>query len=152
MIFKQELSPQNGHYTPLLCFHLGYSMIFYKASKDHYLPTLNSRPTNYCKIVHCVRSLGSSYVTALNWDFYLRFLSRAFDGFSGLGKHFYVNGTQIFSSEMHPRSGIQAQYIHQDSNKKYIERRHPFKFLFLPKTGLLGSQAITRKKKSNYEL
>ena len=23
MIFKQELSPQNGHYTPLLCFHLG---------------------------------------------------------------------------------------------------------------------------------
>ena len=23
MIFKQELSPQNGRYTPLLCFHLG---------------------------------------------------------------------------------------------------------------------------------
>ena len=46
----------------------------------------------------------------LNWDFYLRFLSRTFDGFSGLGKNFYVNGTQIFTSEMHPRSGIQALY------------------------------------------
>ena len=46
----------------------------------------------------------------LNWDFYLRFLSRTFDGFSGLGKHFYVNGTQIFTSEMHPRSGTQALY------------------------------------------
>ena len=56
-------------------------------------------------------------MTALNWDFYLRFVSRAFDGFSGLGKHFYVNGTQIFSSEMHPRSGIQALY---DSEGKIL--------------------------------
>ena len=24
MIFKQKLSPQNGRYTPLLCFHLDY--------------------------------------------------------------------------------------------------------------------------------
>ena len=46
----------------------------------------------------------------LNWDFYLHYLSRTFDGFSGLGKHFYVNGTHIFTSEMHPRSGIQALY------------------------------------------
>ena len=38
-------------------------------------------------------------------------------------------------------------------SKEYIERRHgePFKLLFLPKMGLLGSQASTRKK-SNYEL
>ena len=39
--------------------------------------------------------------------------------------------------------------------KEYIERRHgePFKFLFLPKMGLLGSQACTRKKSPilNYE-
>jgi hypothetical protein len=33
-------------------------------------------------------------------------------------------------------------------NKEYIERRHgePFKFLFLPKMGLLGSQAVLEKK------
>jgi hypothetical protein len=33
-------------------------------------------------------------------------------------------------------------------NKEYIERRHgePFKFLFLPKMGLLGSQAVIEKK------
>ena len=38
-------------------------------------------------------------------------------------------------------------------SKKYIERRHgePFKFLFLPKMDLLGSQASTWKK-SNSEL
>jgi hypothetical protein len=32
--------------------------------------------------------------------------------------------------------------------KEYIERRHgePFKFLFLPKMGLLGSQAVIEKK------
>jgi hypothetical protein len=32
--------------------------------------------------------------------------------------------------------------------KEYIERRHgePFKFLFLPKLGLLGSQALLEKK------
>ena len=32
--------------------------------------------------------------------------------------------------------------------KEYIERRHgePFKFLFLPKMGLLGSQAVLEKK------
>jgi hypothetical protein len=37
--------------------------------------------------------------------------------------------------------------------KEYIERRHgePFKFLFLPKMGLLGSQAVLEKK-SNFEL
>jgi hypothetical protein len=30
------------------------------------------------------------------------------------------------------------------ASKEYIERRHgePFKFLFLPKMGLLGSQAV----------
>jgi hypothetical protein len=32
--------------------------------------------------------------------------------------------------------------------KEYIERRHgePFKFQFLPKMGLLGSQAVLEKK------
>jgi hypothetical protein len=32
--------------------------------------------------------------------------------------------------------------------KEYKERRHgePFKFLFLPKMGLLGSQAVLEKK------
>ena len=35
-----------------------------------------------------------------------------------------------------------------DDSKEYIERRHgePFKFLFLPKMGLLGSQAVLEKK------
>ena len=34
------------------------------------------------------------------------------------------------------------------ATKEYIERRHgePFKFLFLPKIGLLGSQAVLEKK------
>jgi hypothetical protein len=34
------------------------------------------------------------------------------------------------------------------TSKEYIERRHgePFKFLFLPKMGLLGSQAVLEKK------
>ena len=40
--------------------------------------------------------------------------------------------------------------------KEYVERRHGecFKFLFLPKSGLLGSQASTRKENPimNYEL
>jgi hypothetical protein len=33
-------------------------------------------------------------------------------------------------------------------SKEYIERRHgePFKFLYLPKMGLLGSQAVLEKK------
>jgi hypothetical protein len=33
-------------------------------------------------------------------------------------------------------------------SKEYIDRRHgePFKFLFLPKMGLLGSQAVLEKK------
>jgi hypothetical protein len=37
--------------------------------------------------------------------------------------------------------------------KEYIERRHgePFKFLFLPRMGLLGSQAVLEKK-TNSEL
>ena len=43
----------------------------------------------------------------------MRHISRTFDGFSGLGKHFYVNNSQVFSSEMHPRSGIQAIYDNQ---------------------------------------
>jgi hypothetical protein len=32
--------------------------------------------------------------------------------------------------------------------KEYIKRRHgePFKFIFLPKMGLLGSQAVLEKK------
>ena len=43
------------------------------------------------------------------------------------------------------------------SRSKYVERRHgePFKFLFLPKMGLLGSQApgqANTRKKSDYEL
>lgn len=46
----------------------------------------------------------------LSWDFYVRLIPRSFDGFSGLGKHFSSNGSLTFSSEMHPRSGIQALY------------------------------------------
>ena len=47
--------------------------------------------------------------------------------------------------------------MHQKINgsKEYVERRHgqPIKFLFLPKMGLLGSQASTKKKSiMNYEL
>ena len=40
---------------------------------------------------------------------------------------------------------FQAEYVHI---KEIVERRHgePIKFLFLPKMGLLGSQASTEKK------
>jgi hypothetical protein len=34
MIYKQELSPQNGHYTPLLCFHLSYIIEILKSSTN----------------------------------------------------------------------------------------------------------------------
>ena len=48
---------------------------------------------------------------------------------------------------------LDAQFNFRVLIKEYIERRYgePFKFLFLPKMGLLGSQASTRKK-SNYQL
>ena len=34
MIFKQELSPQNGRYTPLLCFHLDENDFFYNLRQN----------------------------------------------------------------------------------------------------------------------
>ena len=46
-------------------------------------------------------------------------------------------------------------YVFRIAIKEIVERRHrePIKFLFLPKMGLLGSQASTEKKKLvvNYE-
>ena len=41
-----------------------------------------------------------------------------------------------------------AHPLFSSYSKEYIERRHgePFKFLFLPKMGLLGSQAVLEKK------
>ena len=36
--------------------------------------------------------------------------SRNFEGVSGIGKHFLVNGNRVLTAEMHPRSGIQAIY------------------------------------------
>ena len=45
MIFKQELSPQNGRYTPILCFHLGiYILIivflFWHTGINSLVPTI----------------------------------------------------------------------------------------------------------------
>ena len=36
MIFKQELSPQNGRYTPLLCFHLDLVLTIVEVSCPSY--------------------------------------------------------------------------------------------------------------------
>ena len=55
--------------------------------------------------------LNSSSVE-LVWDYFVQnqVLLRTFHGFSGVGKHFSVNGKRLFSSEMHPMSGIQSLY------------------------------------------
>ena len=50
----------------------------------------------------------------------------------------------------------QKSQVFLTKSKEYIERRHgePFKFLFLTKMGLLGSQTVHTRKKSpilNYE-
>jgi hypothetical protein len=51
----------------------------------------------------------------------------------------------VSTSELH-------EYWYEENNcipsNEYIERRHgePFKFLFPPKMGLLGSQAVIEKK------
>ena len=46
------------------------------------------------------------------WDYFVQnqVLLRTFHGFSGVGKHFLVNQKRIFSSEIHPMSGIQSLY------------------------------------------
>ena len=46
------------------------------------------------------------------WDYFVQnqVLLRTFHGFSGVGKHFSVNQKRIFSSEIHPMSGIQSLY------------------------------------------
>jgi hypothetical protein len=52
------------------------------------------------------------------------------------------------------KMSIFAIYTDLGGAKEYIERRHgePFKFLFLPKMGLLGSQAVLEKSPIlNYE-
>ena len=48
----------------------------------------------------------------LMWDYFVQnqVLLRTFHGFSGVGKHFLVNQKRIFSSEIHPMSGIQSLY------------------------------------------
>ncbi len=46
------------------------------------------------------------------WDYFVQtqVLLRTFHGFSGVGKHFSINRKRIFSSEIHPMSGIQSLY------------------------------------------
>ena len=43
---------------------------------------------------------------------------------------------------------LEIKYNNRAEAKEYVERRHgePFKFLFLPKMGLLGSQSSIRIK------
>ena len=51
-------------------------------------------------------------------------------------------------------AGVELAHFFYET-KEIVERRHgePIKFLFLPKMGLLGSQASTEKKMViNYEL
>ena len=65
-----------------------------------------------------------------------------------------IFGEQVIILLIFDKNHIQNQYAYcLDQNfksiaKEYIERRHgePFKFLFLPKMGLLGSQAVLEKK------
>ena len=42
MIFKQEISTQNGRYTPLLCFHLGFLDNFWKKCQDMYICVISN--------------------------------------------------------------------------------------------------------------
>jgi hypothetical protein len=69
--------------------------------------------------------------------------------------HFYPIGLALGQSRRHFMNKVQLLVImdyfrfpNKLGGKEYIERRHgePFKFLFLPKMGLLGSQAVLEKK------
>ena len=56
---------------------------------------------------------STTNVTSLHWNYFVRQKSRTFEGFSGLAKQFFVNKTNlVFTSEMHPFSGLQALYDH----------------------------------------
>jgi stress-induced morphogen len=60
--------------------------------------------------VYLPYSLTTARNLTVKWEFYVQMISRAFEGASGIGKHFLVNDSKVFSSEMHPRSGIQVVY------------------------------------------
>ena len=63
--------------------------------------------------------------------------------------NFYIN-VRLFCKNRLKEFGTYRELRSQRLGwgKEYIERRHgePFKFLFLPKMGLLGSQAVLEKK------
>ena len=65
------------------------------------------------KTVTCITGTESNCsMVELKWDYFVQnqILKRTFHGFSGVGKHFSINGKRIFSSEIHPMSGIQSLY------------------------------------------
>ena len=70
----------------------------------------------------------------LMWSFFVQnqVLLRTFHGFSGIGKHFFVNKERIATSEIHPMSGIQSLY--DSKGKKLIrygiERQHKISFSY----------------------
>lgn len=83
--------------------------------KGQALPRRDAVEPNRVLLPWRVTLLGSNDAS-LSWEFYLRSMSmRSFDDFSGLGKHFFLAKNELFSSEMHPRSGIQAIYDAQSN-------------------------------------
>ena len=52
------------------------------------------------------------------WQPFIDMKQRNFDGVSGIGKHFVVNGNKVLTAEMHPRSGIQS--IYNDAGKELL--------------------------------
>ena len=112
------------------------------------LNTANSNKN--CISKNTTRSRSISAINEL--CFYL--LTKLFDKIYSNIKAKYVLQHTFWSEVCIPTKNndltMTSQWLH---NKEYIERRHgePFKFLFLPKMGLLGSQAVLEKK-SNSEL
>ena len=61
---------------------------------------------------------GDGPVNVYNWEPFINMKQRNFDGVSGIGKHFVVNGNKVLTAEMHPRSGIQS--IYNDAGKELL--------------------------------
>ena len=70
---------------------------------------------HFLREVHALhKELGKRYFTSKFRDVF-----RTFDVYSGVGKTFHLDGKKLFSTEIHPRSGIQSLY---DSDGKQILR------------------------------
>ena len=110
-------------------------------NKDSYncLPLFNQNTWIFDSISSFVQFYSSDFCTKsipspveYSWKHY-----RSFDSFDRTDKQIQYQTLLYFCNIV---------VVH--TAKEYIERRHgePFKFLFLPKIGLLGSQAVLEKK------